>query len=285
VSIDTEALRAKAFDYLFDAVVVTDMNGLITDWNKGSEALYGYVKETVIGQPVSVLHVPEDSAFITSEVLSTVQKLGKWSGEIRMLRKDGTIGWVESMCVPFYNDNGDMAGALGINRDISERKIESEKLHYLAHYDHLTKIPNRYLLLEHLKHLIEQSKRNNRTFALFFIDLDKFKRINDLKGHAFGDQVLIKVAEILERTIRSSDTVARFGGDEFVLLLEDIQSETDAAEMVLTLTAAINADCAIKDEKFKVNSSIGVAIYPCDGTTAEQLIAAADKAMYKDKTI
>lgn len=284
MSLDTDALRAKAFDYLFDAVVVTDMNGLITDWNKGSESLYGYTKGEATGQHVSMLHVPEDSAHITSEVLSAVQKEGKWSGEIRMLRKDGAVGWIESMCVPLQNKDGAMEGALGINRDITQRKQEAEKFQYLAHYDHLTKVPNRYLLLEHLKHLIEQSKRNHRTFALFFIDLDEFKRINDLRGHAFGDQVLINVAKILERNIRSSDTVARFGGDEFILLLEDINSKADAVKMMETLSAEVSADCIINGEKFNISSSIGVAFYPSDGTTTELLIAAADKAMYNEKS-
>ena len=94
--------RAKAFDYLFDAVVVTDMEGVITDWNKGSEALYGYSKEEAIGQPVNMLHVPEDTEHITSSVISVVKEAGKWSGEVRMLHKDGRIGWIESMCVPIF---------------------------------------------------------------------------------------------------------------------------------------------------------------------------------------
>lgn len=285
VSFNKEAQRAKAFDYLFDAVVVTNMNGLITDWNKGSEVLYGYAKDEAIGQPVSMLHVPEDSVIITSEVLAAVQKDGKWSGEIRMLHKDGSVGWVESMCVPFYNEDGDMEGALGINRDITQRKLEAEKLLFLAHYDNLTKVPNRYLLLEHLKHLIEQSKRNHRIFALLFIDLDKFKHINDSRGHAFGDQVLVEVARILERNIRSSDTVARYGGDEFVLLLEDIHSKSEALNMMKALSAKVSSNCMINGEKLNISFSIGVALYPDDGTTTEQLIATADRAMYTHKSI
>ena len=161
--------RATAFDYLFDAVVVTDLQGIITDWNKGSEALYGYTKEVAIGQPVNILHVPEDSDHITSEVISAVEKSGKWSGEIRMLHKDGHIGWIESMCVPIYDDNKQMVGALGINRDITDRIKESERLEHLAHYDQLTNIPNRYLLLDRLSHLIAQSERNDGGFALLYM--------------------------------------------------------------------------------------------------------------------
>ena len=182
--------RAKAFDYLFDAVVVTDLQGIIIDWNNGSEALYGYSKDEAIGQPVSILHVPEDTDHITSEVILAVEKSGKWTGEVRMLHKDGHIGWIESMCIPIYDDDKQMIGALGINRDITERVRETERLNHLAHYDQLTKIPNRYLLLDRVTHLIAQSQRSGNTFSLLYIDLDNFKIINDAKGHSYGDQVL-----------------------------------------------------------------------------------------------
>ena len=285
MNLDTVKLRARAFDYLFDAVVVTDMDGRITDWNRGSEALYGYTKEEAIGQLVSMLHVPEDSAGVTSEVLSAVQANGKWSGEIRMLHKDGRIGWIESICVPFHAENGEMTGALGINRDITQRVREAERLQHRAHYDHLTDIPNRYLLLDRLKHLIAQSERNNRTFALFFVDLNKFKLINDTKGHAFGDQILIQVANILKGKVRDSDTVARFGGDEFIMLLEDIHNKEDALKMMETLSAELDTECFINGQKLKISSSIGVALYPDEGSTIEQLISTADKAMYEIKSM
>jgi diguanylate cyclase (GGDEF)-like protein/PAS domain S-box-containing protein len=284
VNLDTKEQRAKAFDYLFDAVVVTDMKGIITDWNRGSEALYGYTKEEAIGQLVSILHVPDDSAGIISEVLSAVQANEKWSGEVRMLHKNGSIGWLESVCVPFYAKNGEMAGALGINRDITKRKKEAERLQHRADYDHLTDIPNRYLLLDRLKHLMAQCERNNGTFALFFVDLNKFKLINDTKGHAFGDQVLIEVANILKRKIRNSDTVARFGGDEFIMLLEDINNKKDALNMMETLSAELDTESIINGEKFKFSASIGVALYPDEGSTIEQLLSVADKAMYAIKS-
>jgi len=118
--------RAAAFDYLFDAVVVTDLEGMIIDWNVGSEDLYGYSKKEVIGEPVSILHIPADLENITSEVLTGIANDGKWMGEVRMLRKDGSIGWIESVCVPLLNDESQPIGALGINRDITKR-VEREK--------------------------------------------------------------------------------------------------------------------------------------------------------------
>ena len=283
MNVDILKLRAKAFDYLFDAVVVTDLQGIIIDWNKGSEALYGYSKGQVMGQAVNILHVPEDSADITSEVISTVADKGKWSGEIRMLHKDGHIGWVESMCVPIYDEEGQILGALGINRDITERKTETARLEHLAHYDQLTNVPNRYLLLDRLSHLITQSERNEYRFALLFIDIDKFKLINDTQGHIFGDQVLKEVAVRLSNAIRNSDTLARFGGDEFIILLENILDKNIAATMIKTIIKALKQDFIIENKIVDISCSVGVAIFPDDGNTTDTLITTADKGMYQSK--
>ena len=275
--------RAKAFDYLFDSVVVTDSQGLITDWNKGSEALYGYCKDEVIGQAVNILHVPEDTDHITSKVMSAVEKFGKWTGEIRMLHKNGDIGWIESMCVPVFDSNNQMVGALGVNRDITDRINETERLEHLAHFDHLTKIPNRYLLFDRVEHLIAQSERNKSRFALLYIDLDKFKTINDTKGHSFGDQVLKETAIRLKQSIRNSDTVARIGGDEFVILLEKITTKNDISIVLETLKGAFKKAFVVNDKNIDVCCSIGVAIYPNEGTNMDTLLATADKDMYKTK--
>lgn len=283
MNLDILEQRAKAFDYLFDAVVVTDLHGIITDWNKGSEELYGYSKEEAMGRCVNILHVPEDSERITFEVLSAVEKFGKWSGEIRMLHKNGDIGWIESMCVPIFDSNEQMIGALGINRDITDRIRETERLEQLAHYDYLTKVPNRFLLLERLEHLISQSKRNKNHFALLFVDLDDFKDINDTKGHVFGDQVLIETALRLKQTLRDSDTVARIGGDEFVLVLENVANKHDVSSMIQTISQTLNEEFMVNNDKVEINCSIGVAFYPDDGTTSDSLFTTADINMYKAK--
>ena len=275
--------RAKAFDYLFDAVVVTDIQGFIIDWNKGSKDLYGYSKSEAIGQDVSMLHVPEDIEHVTAEVIASVEKMGKWSGEVRMLHKNGQIGWIESMCVPIFDDANNMIGALGINRDITERKKEQERLHNLAHYDHLTAIPNRYLLLDRLEHLIAQSERGTSEFSLLYMDLNEFKLINDTKGHAFGDQLLKEVALRLTQLIRKSDTFARLGGDEFVFLLENASQKHDLAVKVEMILKEFDRDFLINGEAINVGCSIGIATYPADGSTIEDLLATGDAAMYKAK--
>ena len=275
--------RAKAFDYLFDAVVVTDLQGIIIDWNKGSETLYGYSREEAIGQDVSMLHVPEDTDHITTEVISAVEKFGKWTGEVRMLHKDGHIGWIESICVAIYDDDNQMIGALGINRNITDRIKETERLAHLAHYDQLTEIPNRYLLLDRIAHLITQSARNKKAFALLYIDLDKFKIINDTRGHSFGDKVLKEVAARLSRSIRHSDTIARIGGDEFVLLLEEIAGKHDISKMAETIVNELHKEFIIDEIVIEIGCSVGIATYPEDGNTTDSLLIAADKAMYRAK--
>lgn len=276
--------RARAFDHLFDAVVVTDLQGIIIDWNHGSETLYGYSKEEALGQQVSILHVPEDTEHITSEVLNAVQNTGKWTGEVRMLHKDGHIGWIESMVVPLFDDDKQMIGALGVNRDISDRIQREEHLAKLAHYDQLTELPNRYLLMDRLEHLIKHAERDSTRFALLYIDLDNFKIINDNEGHAYGDMVLKETAQKLIQSVRESDTVARIGGDEFVVLLETIKDDKDAGKLANKLAEQLYEPQTINQNKYIISGSVGFAIYPKDGLTSDELLSCADKAMYQAKT-
>lgn len=275
--------RAEAFNHLFDAVVVTDAEGIIRDWNSGSEALYGYSYDEAIGQSVSILHVPEDVNHITSEVLAAVAKFGKWTGEVRMLHKDGSIGWIESACIPILDEKKQMIGALGVNRDITDRKLETEHLRQLAQYDQLTKIPNRNLLFDRISHLINQYDRSSSPFSLLYFDLDRFKQINDTYGHALGDSVLQEVVNRISLDIRKSDTIARIGGDEFVLLLENTYKESDIATVIESLSQTINNDMIIDGHTLNISCSIGSATFPADGKNSDQLLSFADRGMYQAK--
>ena len=277
---DQLLLRAKAFDHLFDAVVVTDDQGIITDWNLGSQKLYGYTEEEAIGQSVSMLHVPEDIDHITSEVLAAVATKGEWTGEVRMLRKDGSIGWIESMCIPILDDNQKMIGALGINRDITQRINETEQLRHQARFDHLTNIPNRYSLIDRIEHLIAQYDRNHAGFSLLFFDLDKFKKINDNYGHSFGDLVLKEVTNRVISNIRKTDMFARIGGDEFILLLENTCKQKDIETTIKHLTKVLRQDMKINDIVINIHCSIGYSTFPENGTTCDHLLLHADKGMY-----
>ena len=275
--------RAKAFDHLFDAVVVTDAEGIITDWNTGSELLYGYTKEEAIGQPTRILHVTEDVDLITMLVLSSVEKFGKWNGEIRYLHKDGHVGWLESICVPILDDNKQMIGALGINRDITTRVEETKQLQYQAYYDALTKLPNRTLFFDRLEKTLAISKRKKHAFALLFIDLDNFKSINDKYGHAIGDQVLVEVSKKIQNCIRESDTVARISGDEFVILLTEIASNDEPGTMGKRIIDILTKPIQVKGHVCHIGASIGISLYPEHSSNLDELLVLADKAMYEVK--
>ena len=176
-----------------------------------------------------------------------------------------------------------MIGALGINRDISTRKSETEHLDHLAHYDQLTDIPNRYLLLDRIKHLSIQADRSRSSFAVLYIDLDKFKQINDTKGHSTGDRILQEAASRLSKPIRQSDTIARVGGDEFVVILERTNNQKSIASIANKIIHVLDENFIVDDNEFNISCSIGIALYPDNGTDAAALLIAADKAMYKAK--
>ena len=275
--------RAKAFDYLFNSVFVVDSKGLIREWNEGSRLLYGYSREEIIGRPVQFLHAPEDIDRISREISHSLSTDGQWNSEIRMLHKDGHIGWIESVVVPLCNSQEHSTGMIAINRDISSRIQKEEHLSRLAHYDTLTNLPNRSLLLDHIEHLIEHAKRANTKFAILYIDLDNFKTINDIEGHIHGDYVLKQTAEKLKSCIRSSDTAARMGGDEFVLLLETIKDSDDIEILANNILAELNKPYLINNNDYTVSGSIGFAIYPIDGNTTDKLLNHADKSMYQIK--
>jgi len=275
--------RARAFNYLFDAVVVTDLAGTIIDWNAGAERLYGYERSEVLGKPVSMLHAPEDVEERIREVIGTVKRDEIWSGEIKMVRKDGTIGWTEVVVVPVTNDDGETIGALGVNRDITERVQSEEELARLAHYDPITGLANRSLLLDRLDRMLLHVRRTKESFAVLFIDLDGFKRINDNAGHRVGDQVLKEAAQRMERSLRESDTVSRLGGDEFVVLVDRVGVPEDAGRVARKLLGTLREPVEVAGRKHRLSGSIGIAIYPFHGTTADDLLTYADDAMYRAK--
>lgn len=276
--------RARAFEHVFDAIVVTDLGGIITDWNIGAENLYGWSREEAIGQPVSILHV-KDEPDRTAEVLSAVEKHGKWTGEIRMLHRDGSIGWIESVVVPLLDDEGQPCGALGINRDITRRVQNEEELVRLATTDPLTGLPNRGLLLDRLERTLRRAGRQLHSFALLFIDLDDFKDINDRCGHLAGDQVLKEVAHDLAAALRDSDTVARIGGDEFAVLIEDCSGINDARDVATKALKAVKRSVEIDSTPYRITASIGVAVYPAHGHDVSALLGHADEAMYRAKAL
>jgi diguanylate cyclase (GGDEF)-like protein/PAS domain S-box-containing protein len=202
--------------------------------------------------------------------------------EFEIVGRKGTRRWLETHAAPMRGADGEIESLLGISRDITERKSSEERIQYLANFDALTGLPNRNLLADHLKYAISLVKRSNGNLAVMFIDLDRFKDINDTLGHSVGDAFLVEVGARLKTVLRESDTASRLGGDEFILVLPDTDAQ-GAAHIVDKLLEAISRPYQVEQYALIVTASIGIAIYPHDGENLETLSRSADTAMYRAK--
>ena len=197
------------------------------------------------------------------------------------LNKHGETNWTSTTKMPLLDEAGEVVGLLGITREINELKNSEIGFQWLATHDSLTSLANRYLLSDRIEQAIFHAKRNSCIFALLFIDLNGFKKINDIAGHAQGDLYLKKLAKVLTRNVRSSDTVARIGGDEFVVLLDGLNRLDETNTVVKKLKDAIEKQ--VDEEYHTVTAAIGVSTFPADGDSPEMLFKAADRAMYNAK--
>ena len=197
--------------------------------------------------------------------------------------ESGQVNWTLTTKTPLHDPAGMVVGLLGITREINELKRAEVTLEHLATHDTLTGLPNRYLMFDRLNQLLVRAERYKLCFAILFIDLDGFKRVNDSRGHDVGDLVLRGVAERLTRNLRGADTVARIGGDEFVILLESLRAGPDAIALADKIGSAVSMPFALPGGDTTVTVSIGIGLYPEDGRDAEELLKAADVAMYRAK--
>jgi diguanylate cyclase (GGDEF)-like protein/PAS domain S-box-containing protein len=216
-----------------------------------------------------------------SRVMETDQPLIGLT-ESRQL-ESGQVNWTLTSKMPLHDAAGAVVGLLGITREINELKRAEIALQDIATHDSLTGLPNRYLMFDRLNQLLVRAERFATCFAVLFIDLDGFKRINDSRGHDVGDLVLRAVAERLSQSVRAADTVARIGGDEFVILLEALRAGGDATAVAQKIHGALEKPFALPGGAAKVTVSIGIGLYPQDGRDADVLLKAADIDMYRAK--
>jgi len=200
--------------------------------------------------------------------------------EHRIVRADGTQRTVRERLRTIYDDEGTATAQVGTLLDISAQKQRESELQHLAHYDQLTKLPNRYLLEERLRGAIARAERTHTRCSVLFLDLDDFKNVNDQYGHPAGDALLEQVARRLERQIRTSDTVARPSGDEFVFVLEDLQNDDGAVDAARKILASFDEPFVVHGASIRISASIGIAVHPPAGRTVAELIRAADHEMY-----
>jgi len=262
---------------------VTDKGTRIVKVNPAFTAITGYTPEDAIGKTPRILSSGAHSREFYKEMWNTIKTTGSWQGEIFNRRKNGEF-FTEWLSINEVRDNeGNLTNYVSLFSDISERKAAEEHMHNLAHYDPLTGLPNRILLADRLQQAISATRREKSHMALMFIDLDKFKPVNDTLGHHIGDLMLKEVAKRMLECLRESDSAARIGGDEFVVLLPLIEEAADAVAVAEKIRTALNQPFIIAGHSLSISSSIGVAVYPEHGSDEKSLQKNADTAMYYAK--
>jgi len=284
-----EKKQAKILTHIHDSVVSTDLNGKITSWNNGSYVLFGYKEEEMLGKSILNIYHRDNEKKLNDifEVLNENSKLDI----IAFMQTKDSQKIVCDISLSLLTDNdGNPDGYAGYIQDITKQKEiqdlldeQTQKLKHQAHHDPLTNLPNRTLFQDRLSQSIITAKRNNEMFALFFIDLDQFKKINDSLGHHIGDEVLVEAAKRLQSTLREEDTLSRLGGDEFTIIIKDVKHIQDASVVAQKIINVMKEPMNIDNHLLYISSSIGISIYPDDATTSNNLIKYSDAAMYKAK--
>ena len=276
-------LTASVFESTSQAIVVTDAHARIISVNQAFTDLTGYAKEDVLGQNPSVLKSGRHDQVFYEQMWKGIAETGHWRGDVWDRRKDGSI-YPKFLSISAVRDaHGAVSHYAGIFYEISERKAVEERLDFLAHYDALTSLPNRGLLLDRLKVSVQRALRDGNKVGLLYLDLDHFKGINDTYGHAAGDSLLKAAAQRMQECVRAADTVARLGGDEFVVMLPDIKKPGAAAQVAQKIQAALAPPYEIEGKTMLAPPSIGISIYPDDHHDVDVLLRQADTAMYEAK--
>lgn len=284
--LNDERLRqaAAVFNNTRDGVMTVDADLRIVHINAAFTDITGYTEAEAIGKPSSLLRSGRHDREFYAQMWQSITITGHWQGEIWNRRKSGEV-YPELLSISRVTDkSGTTTHYVGVFADISKLKTSELQLDFLAHHDPLTRLPNRLLLLSHLEHAIKTAQREGKIVALLMLDLDRFKEVNDIFGHLAGDQLLQQVADRLIARLRSVDTVCRLGGDEFILLLEDIEQAEDAALVANDIISALSEPWQLsQDSEVSIGVSIGISLYPEHGNEAEQLIQQADTALYHAK--
>lgn len=276
-------LAAAVFDITDEGILITNPENRILRVNPSFTAITGYSSDEVIGKDPRLLSSGKhDKAFFRA-LWEEVEREGAWRGEIWNRRKNGEM-FVEWIAIKVLkDDNGNVSQYVAVFSDITKRREDDERTRHLAYYDALTELPNRALFIDRLHQSLSQARRENGRLAVLFIDLDRFKPINDRYGHDVGDWLLKEVAVRLSGCVRESDTVSRLGGDEFVVLLYQIEAFEDAENVASKIRGEIARPFVFSGTELSVSASVGVAVYPIHGETGDDLMKHADEAMYLAK--
>ncbi|KAF0204885.1 MAG: PAS/PAC sensor-containing diguanylate [Gallionellaceae bacterium] len=278
-------LFGKMFHGSGEAMLITDAHKNIVAVNPAFSEITGYSAEEVIGKDPNILSSGKQTPDFYQTMWVSLNEAGQWSGEIWNRRKSGEVypEWLSIGVVK--NSKGEVINYISLFSDITERKAAEQKIEFLAHYDSLTRLPNRALFSDRLKLALISAGRYEKKVGLLFLDLDKFKAINDTFGHFAGDLLLKSVAERLKSCVRDSDTVCRQGGDEFMILLPDADTRADVEMVAKKIISAMAGAHQVEGQELVITFSVGVSIYPDNAKDSEAMIKCADDAMYRAKEL
>ncbi|QEQ95547.1 PAS domain S-box protein [Neptunomonas concharum] len=265
------------------SVILTDTEGTIVYVNGTFERVTGYTSEEVIGKTSRILKSGHTSPVKYQQLWASLTSGEAWEGEFQNSKKNGEIFWEYAHIAPVKNDQGAIEHYLAVKQDITEQKAQEEKILYQAHFDSLTRLPNRFLSLDRLTQMIKESRRSGQKVAVMFLDLDDFKKVNDSLGHEVGDALLEEAAIRLRSTVRDDDVVGRLGGDEFIVLLGQLDDDSVVGTVCAKLLDSFRAPFKVNNRELVSTVSIGVSIYPTDGELPAELLRQADAAMYHSK--
>lgn len=277
-----ERLAGQVFSQSLDGITITDAQGNIVLVNPAFSAITGYSAEEVLGLNPRILSSGRHGTEFYADMWRSIQLQGMWQGEIWNRRKSGEI-YPEWLTISRMNNvDSEPIHYISTFSDISQRKADEERIEWMAHFDHLTGLPNRALLDDRVAQAISMAQRRGESIALLFMDLDNFKHINDSLGHDIGDEVLVGTARRMRRQVREQDTLARTGGDEFVLVMPGTDAD-GAAHLAQKLLDSISKPLRVAHHELSVTPSVGIAMYPQDGRDFDSLVQHADVAMYRAK--
>lgn len=273
-------LSEKVFQKVSEGIMITDLSKKIMHVNPAFEIVTGFQRDEVIGHTPRILQSGIHKKEFYQKMWSEVQSTGEWQGEIWNRRKNGEIypEWLNIMAV--RDNEGEIQNYCGIFTDLTDRKSVEKELKEMALTDSLTGVSNRYDFAERMEQLLATSEKYNISHSLLFLDLDRFKQINDSLGHEIGDLLLIDVASRIRELLKNKDIIARYGGDEFVVALSAIKHPREAARLAEDIIDALGRPFHLNGEEIYISTSIGISLYPNDGETTDVLLRKADKAMY-----
>ncbi len=274
-----------AVEFSSTMVLISGKNGEVEYCNPAYSKFTGFSKDELLSDGASLHQLWCADKGVGADIWQTVSAGKHWHGEYRDRRKNGETYWRMESVAPVQDDSGDVINFVSVSHDISERKQSEDTIRRLAFFDPLTGLPNRSLFKERIEQAKLQSDRNQTGFALLYLDLDRFKNINDSLGHPIGDSLLVAVGERIQRRVRATDTVARLGGDEFAVIANSLDKPEQASNVANKIIGAIGEVFIIGSNELVISTSIGISLYPQDADEIEKLIIRADSAMYKSKDL